>query len=370
MVYLTVLSVCMLVTVIGIGALLVTRQQRLAVEANDDLDEARDAARSGIDLARYIIASDSSWRTTHSNGTWQTSKFKGQLVTIAVTDPADANLSNCLSDPVLVTATGVSGSATQIMQATLAADLKPLSCLAAALTVNGALTVKGNGISSDGLVSCATTISGDGPLNANAEANLITDLNGSGSRAILSAGRAVPAATVFDYYKTFGTPIDYNTINGDIKGVTLSPTSNPWGTPNARGIYVVDCGARTFTLEGCTINGTLVILNCKANSQVKGSPILNGLTPNQPTLLVQGSITINIDQYPQVLNGPIYVSGSLAVGPNATVADPIIVGGDCTITGGLTLSYDPSAYNNPPEGFYQLPANMKLATGTWKPATN
>lgn len=370
MVYLTVLSVCMLVTVIGIGSLIVTRQQRLAVETTDDMDLARDAARSGIDIARYLIASDPNWRTDYSNGTWQTSKFRGQQVAIAVTDPADANLSNCLSDPVLVTATGMSGTATQMMRATLTGDLKPLSCLVAALTVNGALTVKGSGISSDGLVSCATTISGGAPLNANAEANLITDLNGSGGRAILSTPRAVPASTVFDYYKTFGTPIDYNMISGDIKGVTLSPASNPWGTPNARGIYVVDCGGKTFKLEDCTINGTLVILNCKSDSQVKGSPILNGLTPNQPTLLVQGSFSINTDSYPEVLNGPIYVSGSLTVSANATVADPIIVGGDCTINGGLTISYDPSAYNNPPEGFYQLPVNMKLSPGTWKPATN
>jgi type II secretory pathway component PulK len=57
-VYLTVLSVSMIVSVIGVGALLAVRQQRLASDMADDADSARVAARSGIDIARYLIASD------------------------------------------------------------------------------------------------------------------------------------------------------------------------------------------------------------------------------------------------------------------------------------------------------------------------
>jgi hypothetical protein len=371
-VYLTVLSVSMIVSVIGVGALLAVRQQRLASDMADDADSARVAARSGIDIARYLIASDASWRTTHTSGTWQTISFRNRQAGIDVTDPGDGTLSNCYSDPVLVTSTGLSGSAQQIMQVTLAPELKPLGCLAAALTVNGGLAVKGGGINSDGLVACNGTISGGGPLNANAEAFAITNLNlnGSGTRTIVNTARAVPASTVFDYYVAFGTPISYDANSGNFKQITLSPTRNPYGATNPRGIYYCDCQGKTATLEDLTINGTLVLLNCKNDTQIKGAPSFAGLSANQPTLLVDGSLIINVDKYPVSLNGPIYVSGALTVSSNASINDPLIVGGSCTINGALTINYDPAPFNAAPEGFYQLPCNMRPVSGSWKPAVN
>jgi hypothetical protein len=46
------------------------------------------------------------------------------------------------------------------------------------------------------------------------------------------------------------------------------------------------------------------------------------------------------------------------------------VGGDCTVSGGLTIGYDAAPLNSPPEGFYQLPCNLKPVAGSWRPAVN
>ena len=42
--------------------------------------------------------------------------------------------------------------------------------------------------------------------------------------------------------------------------VLLSPTSNPYGTPNASGIYIINCNNQNVTIGPCRIVGTLVLL--------------------------------------------------------------------------------------------------------------
>lgn len=375
MVYLTVLSVCMIVTVIGIGALLVVREQRLTANALDDASDARVAARSGIEMARYLIVSDPNWRTTHTSGTWQSYSFRNRQCSIAVTDPVDGNLSNCLSDPVLVTSTGTSGSATQILQATLAADRKPLTCLATVLAVNGTLNVQSGGISTDQLISVNGSVVTTANIDSNIEAPGLTVALGSGSRTSLATPRVYPASTAFDYYITFGTPIDINTIpisgvNHKVKNVTLSATANPYGQPNAQGIYVIDCGGQKLQIQDSTITATIVLLNADPASSTGGALAWSAPGSNMPALMVRGPWTFGQNAYPSFIKGLCYFSGDLSVTTSCTVNGQVIVGGNLNITNPLILSYDGTPYSNPPQGFYQLPVNMKPVAGNWKPATN
>ncbi len=376
MVYLTVLSVCMIVTVIGIGALLVVRQQRLAATALDDAADARVAARSGIEMARYLIVPDPNWRTTHTSGTWGSYSFRNRQCTIAVTDPVDGNLSNCLSDKVVVTSTGTSGSARQIMQTTLVAQITPLSCLGAALTVNGTASIGGT-VSTDQLFSCNSSVSGAGTVDSNMEATSNSISQGAGSRNVISTSRLMPASTAFDYYITFGTPIDINSvpISGTarkMKAPLLNATTNPFGPTNALGIYVIDCGGQKLQIQDATIAATLVVLNPGAGSNLTSAIDWSPPSPNMPCLMVRGACSFTQNAYPSVIRGLVYCSSDVSVTTGCTFNGPVIVGGNLTVPsgGGMMIGYDPTCYNSPPQGFYVLPVPMKPTSGTWTPATN
>jgi hypothetical protein len=367
--YLTVLSVCMIVTVIGIGSLLVARQQRLATTALGDIEDARVAARIGIEMARYLIVSDPNWRTTHTSGAWTSYSFRNRQCSIAVTDPVDGNLSNCLSDPVLITSTGTSGSATQIIQTTLAAQLTPLSCLGAALSVNGTASIPGI-VSTDQLFSCNSSVGAPGTVDSNVEATSTSISHGSGSRTVIATPRVFPGSTVFDYYIAFGTAIDINSIPSKIISQTLSTTVNPYGAVNPLGIYVIDCGGAKLQIQNVTINGTLVLLNTGSGTGLAGTVNWSPAAPNMPCLLVRGTLAFAQNSYPTSINGLVYCSSDMSVTSKCTVNGPVIVGGNLRAPGGLTIGYDATCYNNPPQGFYVLPVPMKIVSGSWSPATN
>jgi hypothetical protein len=66
----------------------------------------------------------------------------------------------------------------------------------------------------------------------------------------------------------------------------LNPNSNPFGSPNADGIYVIDCGNASLVIERCRIQGTLVILNPGPNSAIEGPINWEPARAGYPSLLV------------------------------------------------------------------------------------
>lgn len=159
----------------------------------------------------------------------------------------------------------------------------------------------------------------------------------------------------------------------------LSPTSNPYGALNRRGIYVLDCAGRTVTLTNVRIVGTLILVNPAPGSSIAGGMLAEAAEPGLPCIVVDGGIFLNVSStnlsessvnfnpqgtpYPYAggsvdsdlvdvrtsrLHAPIVVTGSLAIAGVLRVTG-LVVGGDCAIGGHVTIARDDWAAWSPPD---------------------
>ncbi|CAN5703519.1 hypothetical protein BH09PLA1_BH09PLA1_08110 [soil metagenome] len=397
-VYALVLMVSMLVTVIGISALAAVRVQLRAANLSSDIDDARLYAQSAVELTKQWIYADANWRTNRRSGAWATGMaIGGGTFSVSVTDPLDGDLSNSPMDPLVITATGYKGSARQQLSCTLSPAPAAYSCLQAGVIANGGVLVSGGRLTSTGLVSTNGSITATGQLDANAEA--VGSCSGAGYIGSKSSGVAAKVmpnpATVFDYYIANGTAI--NAL--DVSYVLLSPSSNPYGTPNPLGIYVINCGGKKLQLDHVRVVGTLVILDPKTDSEFWSPLNIAPAVPGYPALLIRGSGislafdsgTLNegagknynppgtpyngvsnattSDSYPSVINGLIYVSGSAAFIKNGTLNGSLVLGGGLGTDDNPIINWDSGQMNNPPPGFFDPPP-MKVVSSTWAQSVN
>ncbi|MEX0652781.1 MAG: carbohydrate binding domain-containing protein [Phycisphaeraceae bacterium] len=76
-VYLAVLGTSLIVTMIGVSALLTSRAIHRAGETTHRATEARYLAHAGVELALLQLADDTAWRTSHTHGQWSASRDLG-----------------------------------------------------------------------------------------------------------------------------------------------------------------------------------------------------------------------------------------------------------------------------------------------------
>lgn len=407
--YALVLAISMLVLVIGAGAIAAARVESRASEESGNIAGARGYALSGVEGARLWIAMDANWRTTFSNGVWATDRAIGDgSVTVEVVNPAGA-LDRSPADPVVVTATGKSGKARHKVQVTLASSVSAISCLEAAVCAGGLINLNSSTVNGPNqlVASNAAVLAVAATVNANVEAALtVTGVTYNGSTKNLCASRQLPDATVYDWYIANGTAIDVNSLDSSggsgmkLHYCVLSPGSNPFGaTKNPYGIYVIDCQGLDVIITSCRIVGTLVLTNPGSGSVVQGSVNWAPTGPGMPCLLVKGNISLSftttllsetvnpktnynptgtpypysagvagsdadkVDSYPSLIDGLVYVSGNVTTSGSPTV-DSLIVGGTWSAGGTLTLNYDGTVLQNPPQGFGG--SAMAPILGTWK----
>jgi hypothetical protein len=399
--YVALLGLSLLVAVIGTGGLLISRAQSRAADLQRDMGEARLNAVSAVQYGRAQIDKDPNWRSTHVNGSWYANIPLGNgTFSLDVTNP-NGPLNNSMSDPVVLTGTGVCGSAVQQVQATLTATVTPLTCLQTAITAgsisfaNTTVNASGQVIAAIGSVTAGTGGTGatiDGDVEAG---GLVSGFTYNGKTTSNAAPRTMPASTVFDYYKANGTTVSYGSTGGAISKTLISPAANPMGGgTNTRGIYVIDCGGGTLSISLCRVVGTLVVLNTSGvtvQSSVTWDPAVAGY----PCLLVQGPLTLKMvttalaenkstnlnptgtpypypsgsvdgdtsDSYPSAINGLVYCTGDCTTGSGPQV-NILLVGGTLSSTTTLTALGDAAVLANPPPGFYSV--QMKLSRGSWR----
>lgn len=402
--YVAVIGCTLVITVIGVSALLAARIERRAAEGTSDLSDARVYAQSAIDLGMYTILSDANWRTNKSSGVWKSNQPVGDgTYSLSVVDPIDGILSNSTSDPVVLSGTGSMGQSRYKLQVTMVAKSKALTCLQVAMHSGTNLTFSGATVQSN-----LVTVSANGSATAvistiypKVEAvGTITGLTYNSSITPGIAARTMPGTTVFDYYKTNGTIIPYGSIllkagKVTMEKLVLSPANNPYGVvKNPNGIYVIDCALGNLRIRDCRIVGTLVILNPGVFS-IENSVIWEPAVANYPSLLVSGSVTFNftntalsesslgvnfnpvgtpyqgvtnstmLDTYPSVINGLVYASGAVTTQNNVTINGVLVVGTILTAQNVLSLSYLSTFYDNPPPGFDGA-TEMVISPGSWK----
>src|SRR5258705_23848 len=91
--YVAVLGAAMLITVLGLSGLLAARIEARSSFAQADIAEARRNAAAALEVGRYVIASQSGWKS-RGTGDWFTHLDLGKgYAALNVADPVDGDLS-------------------------------------------------------------------------------------------------------------------------------------------------------------------------------------------------------------------------------------------------------------------------------------
>ena len=110
--YVAVLITATLVSIIGMCALAASRVQFRTAESGNEVVSARLAAQSAIELARFLIESDASWRTHYTHDTWAPSVALGRAVLdFKLVDETNLDLTADETAPVWLYGRGTVGDA-------------------------------------------------------------------------------------------------------------------------------------------------------------------------------------------------------------------------------------------------------------------
>ena len=122
-VYVVVLGVAMIVTVIGLSALVAVRIERRSLAGGTDFAQARLYALSAIEMGFFWIRDDPAWRDNRPSGVWVADQPIGNgTFTLEVIDPDDNNLKAEPNDFIVLTGTGLLGDARFKLQVTVVPD--------------------------------------------------------------------------------------------------------------------------------------------------------------------------------------------------------------------------------------------------------
>jgi len=421
--YLVVLGAAMIVTCIGITALLVSRVRHHSVSNTSDTIQARYGAQSGIDRALFAIEQDRNWRQTYTNGVWFTDVPVGNgMFTVEAIDPLDSDLFDDDAtrtkrnrggfDPVVLTATGVQGKARHKMQVRIQPQIGPaLNCLEVVLASSNDIEFKYSSVllCNQIIASNADVVAASTSVNADVEA--VDNISGSSYNGSVTMGvppREMPRnGTYLEYYLYNGTYINVDDLpraGGDpkLEKVVLSPNSNPYGLTNPQGIYVINCKSKNLRIRRCRIVGTILLLAPGRDTRVETMNHWEPAVTNYPALLVDGTIKflpdsnalsesnegVNFnppgtpyqgdedidqdDQYPSLIKGIIATTRDINYHPDETTIEGVIVCGHkfrLKDNATLNLKYDSAIKDNPPPGFRHRPV-IKTVPGSWKQVVN
>jgi hypothetical protein len=185
--------------------------------------------------------------------------------------------------------------------------------------------------------------------------------------------------------------------------VLLSPTSNPYGSPNASGIYILNCNNQSVTITGCRIVGTLVLIGAGSGTTIQGPITWEPAVAGYPALLSDSSISISftgsaglgeamyginfnppgtpypfaggsanstaIDGFPSIIKGLIYCGGDLTLPSSVapTFNGSIVTAGKLILNASsVSVTYGNGSYLAPPPGFTTSVPALCPVPGTWQ----
>ena len=226
----------MIVSVLGLSALMIQRIQRKADQQAAHVVEARLYADAALRIGMLRIENDPQWRFHFSNGVWETDVPIGNgTYTLEGIDPSDGDLSDRATDPLVLTGHGKKGTAVQKVQITLLPEYRGYSCLESALHSAKDVKLK------DATVQCDQTISSDQTVDADSsavysDAAAVDEVKGSTYYGATEEGiepRDFPSVTdAFAYYLTNGTYISKDSLPLGFANVLRNPgienSLEPW----------------------------------------------------------------------------------------------------------------------------------------------
>jgi len=406
-IYLAVMGVAMIVSIIGMVSMSIARLQLKSTQNLQDLAEARLLSQSGVEFGLGNMDFLSDWRTDMTHGAEMTPALSvgSGTMTYALVDD-DGDLADDPTDWVRILGIGRVGEAVYVSSVLLEPTGSGLTSLETSLhsddNISTFFTVE---ITTNQIVSSNKNVDATGFMEAiNGDVEAVGTITGTinGSQTMGVPERQMPGEEVFEYYLSNGTWIDLGSLpvdgsgNPELNATLLSPSTNPFGTLNPAGIYLIDCAGTNLRIRNTRIVGTLVLLNTGDTAGLRESVLMEPAVANFPVLLVQGDIEIQThdsvldestqgvnfnplgtpyqgaedadqsDTYPSVVKGLVYVSGKLefpfdsldSYFQGTVVCEEIAVSSDCF------FEYDSTFLNNPPPGFSSGTV-MQVVPGTW-----
>jgi hypothetical protein len=401
--YVAVLGTSLIVAALTMGGILITRARGRIVSEVNDAAAARQHAESAMELARLWIRQDSEWRFNRPHGAWVTNQPIGDgAYSLAVTDPADASLSNRPLDPVHLKVTATKGLARHIAQVTLQAKPVQIRALDFALHTGGEVHVLGQLTCSPAQVSTNGSLLNEGQIDGGIHVSAVTNLGTvTGTQTIGAEPKDFPAPDVVDKYVGLGTSIN---PPATIEVLTVSPMDNPWGATNPDGLYVIR-PVGDLTIRNARIYGTLVIL-CPPGGKVviDNNVLIHPYRADYPTLIIRGNAELayfshtDLDEkifsfsfnknapydgstngnrnekYPSEIQGLVHVIGSVTMKQTARIRGALLCESNAAadavrIEDTPTIVYTPSLSTSPPN-WYTVDVPMPVQPGSWRQLAN
>ena len=409
--YVLVMGIALLVTVLGMGALAVTRVTTFSVIAGNDWDTAGVLAFSGTEhgiAALYSAAagSPSNWRAPAVSGQVQYTKALGRgTLSWAMKDEVDGNMTADYLRPFRIYGIGRCRSVTRAYSVQVVAAGSPLPLLKTALYSSGAVTLTGTTQTANGPVSGAGNVALAPACTGSVEAATVSGTAAGMTVTTGASAKTLPSSTLFNDVVAKATAISYASLSGGkLQNCLLSAGSNPYGATNPSGIYVINLAANNnLTVTNCRVVGTLMILGAnKNNVNVQGPNEMEPGSAGNAVLMLSGtgmSVTISgsttylreatagvnlnpastpynglsdtdlSDDYPPQYHGVIYVAGdsasSLTLNSNCYVVGTVVATCPVKTSNQTTLVQDPTIYANPPTGFATGDALVEVP-GSWR----
>ncbi|MFG0327443.1 MAG: hypothetical protein ACF8SC_09295 [Phycisphaerales bacterium JB037] len=387
--YLLVLAATTIVTAAGVGALLVQRASHRATKLAQSTADARAAALSGLELGAFVINTVPTWRSTFGEGTWIPGWTVGNATVTVTAYTADGSTWQTSTDStqrIRLVATATAGDATQISTIEVETEVLPGGAIPAlSYTAVAALGSKLNG--GDNLrvngapVATNANFEVDGDLYGDAEARSALGSGGTvhGSFSAIASELSLPGSSAFQTY------IDRGTVLWgikDLKQCLLTPSANPFGFSNSRGIYVMRPDGDA-SIERSRIEGTLVVILPDGKKlQLQKEVLMEPAADGYPTLLVQGNVEIDLDSrnnllekdagnlnpltspyqgkwdldtadaYANTITGLIHATGWIKIRKEFTGEVIILSNNEIIYEGNdMTLTHDASLVADPPAGY-------------------
>jgi len=211
-IYVVVMATALVVSVIGLSALLLQRIQRQGAERAVDATAARLAAEAALQIGIFRVRNNPNWRATYPNGVWQSNVPLGNATyTLEGIDPTDSSLSDSSAEPLLLVGTGSKGQAQQKLQVLLVPEPSTADAVEQALSAAGELRFNGARVfCNQTMGSNAQVLAVGSTVNADVRAAQAI-VGGTFTRTTTpnAPARQFPEfATVLATYQSLGTPIN------------------------------------------------------------------------------------------------------------------------------------------------------------------
>jgi hypothetical protein len=388
--YVVILAVSLILLIIGLSAATVARVHSRALAADNDWAEAQRLAFSGTEHALSRIESTADWRTT-IGGTEVSVPFGRGSFHWRLVDEQDGLLGDDPTDPFVIIARGTVNQAAYAVALRCSVGRKALPALGTCLHAGSNIAVEATGK----LTAAGAPVSSNGPLTVLQQySTVIGDVEAQsvsgpgtiqGEITVPAPPKALPQEDVFALYCGMATPIPYSST---IRKEVLSSGLNPWGPPNARGIYYLDAPGKVVSIKDVRIEGTLVVRCTKL--MLMEELLIHSPRPDQPALIVDGDVALSYrskdstlrewvlnlnlnppgapyngsydddtsDEYPSEIRGLVHVKGDLALRTTARVRGAILCEGMVTCDGENEIIHDPRLVETPPMGYTSGPGNI------------